>query len=167
MPTLNISLERQEDTNLCWAAVSLAILDHYRKYNHGFPSSQQELAAIFTEGKNEQLDIFDVMDHYKVSNGSRTGFQQTELIESIDSDEPAIIKTGSGGNGHFLLVIGYRRDAIEGFQLELRDPRNPSTSLFSKPRDVPGGLKGILFTKIPPTPVTSAARKCPCPCVIM
>jgi len=166
MPTLSISLERQEDTNLCWAAVSLAILDHYRKYNHGFPSTQQELANMFTNGRNEQFDIFDVLDYYKVSNGSRPGFRQDELIDSIKNDEPAVIKTGSGGNGHFLLVIGYRKDAIEGFQLELRDPRSPSTSIFSKPRDI-AGLQGILFTKIPPTPVTSSARKCPCPCVIM
>jgi hypothetical protein len=167
MPTLNVSLERQEDTNLCWAAVSLAILNHYRKYNHGFPSSQQELVAEFTNGRNEQLDVFDVLDFYQVSNGSRPGFRQAEIIESIDNDEPAVIKTGTGNSGHFLLVIGYRKHPIEGFQLELRDPSDPLTSIFLKPNQVPKGLQGVLFTKIPPIPVTSSARRCPCPCVIM
>lgn len=167
MPSLDISLEPQANSDLCWAAVALAVLNHYRKYNHHFPSSQQELTAQFTRGANEQFDVFDVLQRYGVSNGTRLGFSQTDIIASIDNNEPAIIKTGTGANSHFLLVVGYRKDDIEKFQMELKDPRNPSHSFFSRPDQVRSGVKGILFTKQPPIPKKSSTRRCACPCVIL
>lgn len=166
MPRIVLTLEKQRNTNWCWAAVSLAVLDHYRNHRHDFPTSQQALADEFVSGENKQFDIFDVLARYEVSHGTAVAFQVGGVKASIDASQPVVLQTGSQGNAHFVLIVGYANPTGMGVEYEILDPNQPETPLLKKKEEI-GKIVGLQYTKAPPIPQRASRKSCPCPCVIM
>lgn len=151
MPRITMTLEKQRNTNWCWAAVGLAVLNHYRGDRHEFPASQQALADKYVGGENKEYDIYEVLKANDISNGTDTTFKVTSVKASIDQSEPVVLQTGPRGNAHFVLIVGYGNPTGMGVDYEILDPRDPTNPTFKKKEDL-GSILGLQYTKKPSTP---------------
>ena len=122
-------VQDQEQTNWCWAAVTLGLMDKY-----GGPHSRQcEIvgqvkqvnACANPSAANWTFELSGALRGYGYRNGdSIAGSVEFESIaEEIDGDRPVCVRLaiGSGGDGHVVAIGGYR--VVDGVPyVHIHDP---------------------------------------------
>ncbi len=147
---LEFDTERQEQTNWCWAAVTLAVSRYYAKQGGGEARPQTALPQTQAEIVNTTFDEFGeshpdcckdgsaapcnrpyyvykslaMVHHYEDKHKGHPGYDAAK--DEIDADRPLIaLVKWNGGGAHFLTVRGYDASPSEDTQdalLHLGDP---------------------------------------------
>lgn len=110
-------IEKQQDTNLCWAAVSHMVVRHY-----GNRTTQSEL--VCGRGNITEDPLAVIPEYIQMNRGVSGAPDEYVITTEINANRPIIIKIG----GHYILLIGYyfndKRGDISKNKVVYIDPNN-------------------------------------------
>ncbi|HET6998210.1 MAG TPA: papain-like cysteine protease family protein [Solirubrobacterales bacterium] len=134
---LNFTIQRQEQTQWCWAAVSTSIA---RFYDAGTSWTQCRVAGAelnsstcCEDGSSSECNQPWYLDRALNRAGALAGMEAPPSTglgrapDEIQDGRPVCVRIGwSGGGGHFIVIEGYRYDRE---QVALEDPWYGSSDL--------------------------------------
>jgi hypothetical protein len=121
MPVLPVRMQTQEQSQWCYAAVVQAMADYY-----GIRLTQADIARkhpstpckVDPTGLNCPQDPYDLLAELGLAYGTDKYTQSTRsgaklvkgIRESIDENAPLVALIGSGGQNHYVVIVGYSYD---------------------------------------------------------
>lgn len=138
----NFSVPFQEQTQWCWAALTLGLIDL------AFPASgwaQSSVAGEFVPGGscsgaqggvvpcNTPRNLHEVLGHFNLLHHWQAGDAENLIQGEIGSQRPLCVRIGwSGGGGHFVAVSAWRWTPTGQMYVHVEDP-------YFGPQDLPVG----------------------------
>ena len=115
---LNFTMQRQLQTQWCWAATSVSVSEYYDPDTHWsqctMVNAEKELTTCCRDGSSEDCDTPNVLDaplsRADVLDHKQTGSVGYDIIRrEIDAGRPLAWRIRwSGGGGHFAVIEGYQ-----------------------------------------------------------
>jgi hypothetical protein len=133
---LAFGMQSQQQTNWCWAAVSVSIAGYYGTVGpSGGPWQQCEVAnsqlgqtACCANGATPQCNMPWYLDQALTAVGHLAGpptagsSPYSDVQQEINANRPVAVRIGwAGGGGHFVVLSGYDDNAGNQF-LDVEDP---------------------------------------------
>jgi len=106
--TLDIPTQKQQDTQWCWAANSVMVID----FLGNAPTQRQFVRYVKGEVVNDTGSIYEIvdgLDHWGIHSRAVLDYLSFSRIENrINRGQPIIARIGwTGGGGHFFTIRGY------------------------------------------------------------
>ncbi len=109
MIQLDFELEKQKDSRLCWAAVSISIAQFYRQ--KGIKTQIEFAKSIFGEKYNQFCSPHKALSSY---DNLLESLQQTmtlkEIIEDLKKQQPVVACMKDFVGWHLVVIYGVDRD---------------------------------------------------------
>lgn len=127
---LTFAVEKQLQTQWCWAAVSVSVARHYRRQTRWTQcevASQERGAACCGDGGTRQCNQPHYLDRALECTGTLREYfhhplQPDDVRREIGRNAPLGCRVGwSHGGGHFVVIAGYE-DAADEMRVDVEDP---------------------------------------------